>query len=416
MEQRVEQRVAHFLHHVGGAGVAHERRAGVAADHRARKRRRDVDSARTDLGQVHALVVGTEEHQRRAGADGGTHRLVVGFHTRTAREREAARQPHLVFEEVAQAARVGLVGVDAEGGGAEEVLRDRAPQVPQRLDRGVLLALDERLGIDTGQFAQRAQEARGAVQADRRLQVGPVERLAQQPAELAIHADVDVGIGQLLDVGQVRAQREHHVDVAADALDQPLDLGQVARHVEGAVARPDDVDARPFAVGARLALGNMAQPVLGPQPVQRAIGALPLVFVNRARQETLDVAALGCDTAADHLGDRAGDNHRRQVGVEHLVRAAHGALGALLPEFLFGQTGDDDRQLVWRQRVGVVQHRGHRQVLAADRTVDDHLQALDGREHIHGAPVAAGTIVVDDQHQIISSALRLRAAFSTWRR
>ena len=71
--------------------------------------------------------------------------------------------------------------------------------------------------------------------------------------------------------------------------------------------------------------------------------------------------------------------------------------------------GDDDRQLVRRQRVGVVQHRGHRQVLAADRAVDDDLQALDRREDVHGAPVAAGAIVVEDQHQIISSALRFFA-------
>ncbi len=37
VEQRVEQRVADFLHEVGRAGVAHERRAGVPADDRARE-------------------------------------------------------------------------------------------------------------------------------------------------------------------------------------------------------------------------------------------------------------------------------------------------------------------------------------------------------------------------------------------
>ncbi len=53
------------------------------------------------------------------------------------------------------------------------------------------------------------------------------------------------------------------------------------------------------------------------------------------------------------------------------VRALHRALGAVLAELFLAEAGDDDRQLVRRQRVGVVQHRGDRQVLAADRAVDD---------------------------------------------
>jgi hypothetical protein len=63
-----------------------------------------------------------------------------------------------------------------------------------------------------------------------------------------------------------------------------------------------------------------------------------------------------------------------------------------------------------------VQHRSHRQVLATDRTIDDDLQTLDGGEDVHGAPVATRAIVIEDQHQIISSALRLRASFSACRR
>ena len=42
VEQRVEQRVAVFLNDIGGAGIAHERRAGGAADDGAGKRGRDV--------------------------------------------------------------------------------------------------------------------------------------------------------------------------------------------------------------------------------------------------------------------------------------------------------------------------------------------------------------------------------------
>ena len=112
--------------------------------------------------------------------------------------------------------------------------------------------------------------------------------------------------------------------------------------------------------------------------------------------------------AADHLGDRAGDDDARQIRIERRVGAPHRALGAVPAEFLLGQAGDDDRQFVRRQRVGVVQHRGDRQVLAADRAVDDDLQALDRGEDIDGAPVAARPIVIEDEHEPISSALAWR--------
>jgi hypothetical protein len=65
------------------------------------------------------------------------------------------------------------------------------------------------------------------MQADRRLQIGPVQRLAQQTAKLAVHADIDVGVGQLADIGQMTAEREDHVDLGADAFDQAADLGQI---------------------------------------------------------------------------------------------------------------------------------------------------------------------------------------------
>ena len=100
--------------------------------------------------------------------------------------------------------------------------------------------------------------------------------------------------------------------------------------------------------------------------------------------------------AADHFGDRAGDDDAGQIGIERRVGAPHRAFGAVTAELLLGEAGDDDRQFVRRQRVGVVEHRGHRQVLAADRTVDDDLQALDRGEHVDGAPVAAGAVVVED--------------------
>mgnify|MGYP003336760859 CR=1 FL=1 len=46
------------------------------------------------------------------------------------------------------------------------------------------------------QRAERAQEARRRVQPDRRLQIRPVERLAQHAPEFPVHADIDVGIDQ----------------------------------------------------------------------------------------------------------------------------------------------------------------------------------------------------------------------------
>ena len=317
---------------------------------------------------------------------------------------------------MAQATRIGLARHDSETRGAEEVLGHRTPQVPQRLDRGVLLALDERLGIKPEQLAQRSQELGGAVQTDRRLQPGSLETLAEQLAVLAVQADVRFRISELGDIREVRAQRELHIDLCADAFHEATDLGEVGGHVEHAVGGTDDVDAglRPFR--ARLERRHFLRTKLSPQPPQRTVRALPLIFVDGARQETLDRGALGGHTATDHLGDRTGHHDRRQVRIEHLVGAFHRALGTVLTELLFGETGDHHRQFVWWQCVGVMQHRGHGQVLAADRAVDDHLQALDGGECVHRSPIAAGAIVIEHQHQGSSSALRALACLSSLRR
>ena len=162
-----------------------------------------------------------------------------------------------------------------------------------------------------------------------------------------------------------------------------------------------------------LRFGNALFAVFASTASHRAIRALPLVFIDGARQEPLDIRAFRRDAAADHLGDGSGDHHGRQIRLKRLVRAFHRALGAVLAEFFLRETGDHDGQLVRRQTIGVVQHRGHRQILAADRPVDDHLQPLDRREYVHRSPVAAGAIVIEDEHQIISSALRLAAALAS---
>ena len=130
MEKRVEQGVAHFLDQVGRTGIAHERRTGMAADHRAGKARGNVDAARAGLGHVHALVEAAEYDQRRVAPDRVDHRLIVGLDPGRTREGEMTRQAHIGLEEVADAARVGFGRDDAEARGTEEILRDGAPQVP----------------------------------------------------------------------------------------------------------------------------------------------------------------------------------------------------------------------------------------------------------------------------------------------
>ena len=236
------------------------------------------------------------------------------------------------------------------------------------------------------------------MQTDRGLKVGPIQRLAEQAAKFSVHADVDVGVDEARHVRHMAAEREDHVNLRADAFNQPADFRQIGGHVEDAVGRPDDIDARLGARRRRLALGRvpLLRAELGPQPAHRAIGALPLVLVDRARQEPLNAGAFRGHPAADHLGDRAGDDDARQVGIERLVRAAHRAFRAVAAEFFFRKAGDDDRQFVRRQRVGIMQHRRDGQVFAAHRAVDDDLKSLYRGENVNRAPIAAGPIVIED--------------------
>src|SRR4051794_35974525 len=66
IEKRVEQRVAVFLHDVGGPGIAHERRARGPADDGAGEGGRDEHAPAAQLGGVHPLVErAVQDHRRR---------------------------------------------------------------------------------------------------------------------------------------------------------------------------------------------------------------------------------------------------------------------------------------------------------------------------------------------------------------
>jgi len=90
------------------------------------------------------------------------------------------------------------------------------------------------------------------------------------------------------------------------------------------------------------------RPELRPEPAHRAIGALPLIFVDGARQEALDSSTLGGHASADHFGDRTGDHDTGQIWVERLMGATHGALRAMPAELFLGKSGDDYRQFMRR--------------------------------------------------------------------
>ena len=153
----------------------------------------------------------------------------------------------------------------------------------------------------------------------------------------------------------------------------------------------------PGACWARLDLAFLGAE-LGPEPVDGAIGGLPLVFVDGAGDEAQQVAAFGRDTAADHLGDAAGDDDGRQILVAGGGGAAHGTLGAVHRKIVFGKACNGDRQFMRRKAIGVMQNGGDGEVFAADRAIDQNAQAAHGGEGVNGAPVAAGSVVVEHKH------------------
>ena len=212
------------------------------------------------------------------------------------------------------------------------------------------------------------------------------------------------------------AQRHDHVHIGPDAFDETANFVQIAGHVEHAIHRPKDIDARArtFRAGGFMRHPAFGHAKFGEDPGHRPVGAFPLIFINRARQEALNIGAHRGDAAADHLGNRSCHHHRRQSRVERFPRPAHCAFGTVTAQFLFAQARHHNRQLMGRQSVGIVQHRCYRQILTPNRAIDHHLQALDGTERINRAPIAPCPIMILHQHQIISSALAARAILSSF--
>jgi hypothetical protein len=143
VEQRVEEAVADLLHHVGRPGIAHEGRARGAPDGGAGEAGGDEGRLRPVPADISArYIFSLIEPIRISGrflADHGADLVVVGLATGVRATAKAQGRPRSTFEEVAHAAGIGLVRDDPEGGRGEEILRDGAPEVPDRLDRGMLL-------------------------------------------------------------------------------------------------------------------------------------------------------------------------------------------------------------------------------------------------------------------------------------
>ena len=183
-------------------------------------------------------------------------------------------------------------------------MRHAAPQIPKGLHRGVLFAFDEGFRIKPGQFTKLAEEICRRKQPDRRLQVRPLQFFTQLATKFAIHADIHIRIGQLRDIFHMATQREDQIDLTANAFNQPANFSQVGWHIESAIDGANDIHARLFAFLARTRLWPAAaRTKFTPEPHDGTISGLPLILINRAADEALQVAPLRRHTTADHFGD-----------------------------------------------------------------------------------------------------------------
>nr|UOZ97391.1 hypothetical protein NCPCFENI_01311 [Cupriavidus sp.] len=128
-----------------------------------------------------------------------------------------------------------------------------------------------------------------------------------------------------------------------NAFNQTTQLCKVARHIEHAIGRANDVHLGPLPFFTGLHRRHLLHAVFGPEPGHGAIGRLPLVFVNGARQKPRDVHAFGGNAPANHLGNRARDHHRGKIRIKHRMGALHGAFGAFATQLLFGKARNNNR-------------------------------------------------------------------------
>ena len=121
------------------------------------------------LGHVHFLIDRAQDDQRTFLMHQATHCVVICLLAALPRNGKGARQTKIILKKVSNAARIGIIGHNRQRGGGEKILRDRAPQIPNGFDGGVLFLLDKRFRIQVQKLTQAAQELRGGINSDTAL-------------------------------------------------------------------------------------------------------------------------------------------------------------------------------------------------------------------------------------------------------
>ena len=103
--------------------------------------------ARAHFREIHLLVDGSHQDQGTLCRNQAAHFVIVGFFACCACHGKGTGQPKITFKEMPNAAGIGFIRHDAKIGRCKEILRDRPPQIPNRLEGRMLFAGDKRLGI-----------------------------------------------------------------------------------------------------------------------------------------------------------------------------------------------------------------------------------------------------------------------------
>ena len=146
------------------------------------------------------------------------------------------------------------------------------------------------------------------------------------------------------------AKGHHHIDLSPNAFDQTADFSKVARHVECAIHRAQNIDTGfrilfAFFLRRHTALGHSE---FGEDPRHGPVGGFPLILINGARQKTLNIRSLRGHSATDHFGDGSGDDHRWKCGIKRAPCPFHRAFGAVATKLFLAQPCHDYRKLMRR--------------------------------------------------------------------